>query len=163
MSDMNDTFGSTTYLCNLMCTKASADYNRFFTQWEHYKDCLAFAHILEKLDIKDNFYAWCNKNVDFLHESVQPQKVITMAHQLVLLFANHLRKFYCKRTQGIVILEALKFCVPPLVALESTCWVLVVGAQDCHFDYGSKQISKCNGIAFSGCIFGPSDFLDSKF
>lgn len=122
------TFTSTTVplICaNLMCTKASADYNRFFTQWEHYKDCLAFTHILEKLDIKDNFYSWCNKNVDFLHESMQPQKVITMAHQLVLLFSNHLRKFYCKRTQGVVILEALKVCVPPLVALESTsvgCW-----------------------------------------
>ena len=96
---------------NISTAQGSADYNRYFQSWEHYKDALALSHTLEKLGIKDAFYEWANKSVDFLHESMVPQKVITMAHNLVLLLQGHLRKYYSTDVQAIVILEALKFCV----------------------------------------------------
>jgi hypothetical protein len=40
-----------------------------------------------------------------------PQKIVTMMHNLTLLIMGHMRKYYPKSLQSIVVLEALKFTV----------------------------------------------------
>jgi hypothetical protein len=71
---------------------------------------VSLANTLNRLGIKESFEEWCNCNVEFL-EAMVPQKIVTMMHNLTLLIMGHMRKYYPKSLQSIVVLEALKFTV----------------------------------------------------
>ena len=100
----------------ILSASQSADFNSFFTCWEHYKDSLALVHALHRLNIKDMFLEWCHKNVSFLEESMVPQRVVTIMHSLTLLILGNMRKYYCKTLQGVVVLECLRFAAQSLAA-----------------------------------------------
>lgn len=82
----------------------SSGFNSFFTQWEHYKDTVSLVHTLQRLNIKDDFEKWACKHISFLEATMNPQKVITMMHSLVLLLLGNTRKYYSKTLQGIIVL-----------------------------------------------------------
>lgn len=94
----------------ILAAARSADFNGYFKCWEHIKDCVSLANTLNRLGIKESFEEWCNCNVEFL-EAMVPQKIVTMMHNLTLLIMGHMRKYYPKSLQSIVVLEALKFTV----------------------------------------------------
>ncbi|CAJ1390829.1 unnamed protein product [Effrenium voratum] len=96
----------------ILAASKSANFSGFFSCWEHYKDTLALVHTLVRLGVKDKFIQWANKNVSFLEDAMTPQKVITMMHSITLLVLGNTRKYYSRKLQSIIVMEALKFTVP---------------------------------------------------
>lgn len=98
---------------NFVLQKAeSSDFNSYFSVWEHYKDALSLSHVMSRLEIREKFFSWCNRNVNFLMDGFQPQQALTQMHNLSLMILGNMRKYWDKKIQSIVMYEALKFCVP---------------------------------------------------
>lgn len=97
---------------NFVLQKAeSSDFNSYFSVWEHYKDALSLSHVMSRLEIREKFFSWCNRNVNFLMDGFQPQQALTQMHNLSLMILGNMRKYWDKKIQSIVMYEALKFCV----------------------------------------------------
>ena len=106
----------------------SSDFNGYFRLWEHYKDTLSLVHLLARLEIKEQFFTWCNKRVNFLMDGFSPQACLTQMHSLSLMIMGNLRKFWDRRVQSIVMFEALKFCVGALTSKGLVGkWLTVTG------------------------------------
>ena len=54
---------------------------------------------------------WSNSNVDFLSAELKPQVQISVMHEMLLAISSCMKRFYDKATIGVVMLQALKFCV----------------------------------------------------
>ena len=99
----------------------TSDFNNYFRVWEHYKDVLALVSLLDRLDIRDKFFSWCNQRVNFLKDGFMPQPCLTQMHSLSIIIMGNMRKFWDKKVIAIIVFEALKFCAPCRDIVCATC------------------------------------------
>ncbi|CAK9044482.1 Uncharacterized protein (Fragment) [Durusdinium trenchii] len=95
----------------ILAKSASSDFSGYFKTWSNYQDALALAHCLDRFQIREPLFKWFNQNVNFLKDGFEALPCLSQMHQLCLIIQGTMRKYYDKQLIGIMIYEALKFCV----------------------------------------------------
>ena len=84
----------------------------YFRDWDNYRKALSVVHTLQRFKIYSDMKTFWNRHVDFIGTELEPSAVIAAMHSLTLLITGNMQKFYCPEEIGVVLLHALRHCVP---------------------------------------------------
>ena len=82
-----------------------------FTSWDPYTHALSLAHRLQNLGLFDDFNAWLNRHMHFLHEQLDKWSCLTILHAATCTIHNTLKFYHSKEDVRVFLFEFLKFCV----------------------------------------------------
>ena len=81
-------------------------------KWQHFDCAKTLAHMLQKYQAMGKFRDVMQKQVDFLDSRMEPGMIVAVMHTVALMLNQIIGKFYTKAEIGILLVEAMKFCVP---------------------------------------------------